>query len=151
MREVIGKTEIALILAEGRDQIEQETKLLLQEVLDHYATGIEVVRLQLLKVDPPSQVIDAFRDVQAAKLDKERAINQAESYRNDIIPRSRGEAQKILEEAKAYKEKIIADARGRSDRFLEVYAEYQKAPSITRKRMYIETMQEVLGLSLIHI
>ena len=133
MREVIGKTKIALVLAEGRDQVEQETKFLLQDILDSYKAGIEIVRLQLLKVDPPAQVIDAFRDVQTAKLDKERAINQAQAYRMGVIPTARGNAQKILEEAKAYKEKTIAEASGKAQRFQEIYAEYIKAPIVTRK------------------
>ena len=145
MREVIGKTKIALALAEGRNQIEQETKAILQEILDSYQSGIEVVRLQLLKVDPPSQVIDAFRDVQTAKLDKERAINQAQAYRMDIIPKARGEAQKVIEEAIGYKEGIIADATGKAERFNKIYNEYAKAPDLTRKRLYIETMEEVFN------
>jgi len=145
MRAVIGKTDIAVALAEGRSQIEEESKTLLQEILDSYKSGVEIVRLQLLKVDPPSQVIDAFRDVQTAKLDKERAINQAESYRNDIIPKARGDAQKNIEEALAYKKEVVADAKGKSERFLKVFREYNLAKDVTRKRLYIETMQEVLG------
>ncbi len=145
MREVIGKTKIALALAEGKRDIEAETKKLLQKILDSYQIGIEVVRLQLLKVDPPSQVIDSFRDVQTAKLDKERAINQAESYRNDILPKARGEAQKIIEDSKAYKEKTVADALGRASRFRQVYKEYSKAKIVTRKRLYLNTMEEILS------
>lgn len=143
MREVIGKNKIALALAEGRNQIEQETRFLLQEILDSYDAGIEVVRLQLLKVDPPKQVIDAFRDVQTAKLDKERAINQAQAYRMGIIPQARGEAQKIIEEALGYKQKVISDSVGRAERFKKIYREYAKAPDATRKRLYIETMEEI--------
>jgi membrane protease subunit HflK len=145
MREVIGKTKIALVLAEGRDQVEQETKFLLQDILDSYKSGIEIVRLQLLKVDPPSQVIDAFRDVQTAKLDKERAINQAQAYRMGVIPTARGNAQKILEEAKGYQEKTIAEANGKAQRFKDIYAEYAKAPIVTKKRLYIETMEQVFS------
>lgn len=145
MREVIGKNKIALALAEGRNQIEQETKLLLQEVLDSYEAGIEIVRLQLLKVDPPKQVIDAFRDVQTAKLDKEKTINQAQAYRMGVIPQARGEAQKIIEEAIGYKEKVIAAAEGKADRFKKIYKEYAKAPDVTRKRLYIETMEEIFN------
>jgi membrane protease subunit HflK len=145
MRAVIGKTDIAVALAEGRSSIELESKELLQEILDDYNFGVEVVRLQLLKVDPPAQVIDAFKDVQTAKLEKEKIINQAESYRNDIIPKARGEAQKIIEEAKAYKSEIVEEAKGRSQRFLELYREYSKSRDITRKRIYIDTMKEVFS------
>lgn len=145
MRSVIGKTDIAVALAEGRSQIEEESKNMLQEILDSYEAGVDIVRLQLLKVDPPAQVIDAFRDVQTAKLDKERSINQAESYQNDIIPKARGDAQKIIEEALAYKNQKIADATGKSERFLQVYREYIRAQDVTRKRLYIETMNEVLS------
>ena len=145
MREVIGKTKIALVLAEGRDQVEQETKILLQDILDSYKAGIEIVRLQLLKVDPPAQVIDAFRDVQTAKLDKERAINQAQAYRMGIIPKARGEAQKVLEQAKGYQEQTIAEATGKAERFKKIYFEYAKAPIVTRKRLYIEAMEEVFA------
>ena len=144
MRDVIGKTNIAVALAEGRSQIEEESKMLLQNVLDSYEAGVDIVRLQLLKVDPPLQVIDAFRDVQTAKLDKEKSINQAESYKNDIIPKARGDAQKNIEEALAYKNAKIADATGKSKRFLQVYKEYSRAKDITRKRLYIDTMTEVL-------
>jgi membrane protease subunit HflK len=144
MREVIGKTPIALALAEGRLQVEDETKELLQNILDSYSAGIEVVRLQMLKVDPPSQVIDAFRDVQTAKADKEREINQAEAYRKDIIPRARGGAEQIIQDAQAYKESVVADAQGKSARFLNVYREYAKAKYVTRKRMYLQAMESVL-------
>lgn len=143
MREVIGKNKIALALAEGRNQIEQETRLLLQGILDSYKAGIEIVRLQLLKVDPPRQVIDAFRDVQTAKLDKERAINQAQAYRMGIIPQARGEAQKMIEEALGYKEKVVAEAVGEATRFKKIYFEYAKAPDATRKRLYLETMEKI--------
>ena len=96
-----------------------------------------------MKVDPPKQVIDAFRDVQTAKLDKERAINQAQAYRMGIIPQARGEAQKIIEEALGYKQKVISDSVGRAERFKKIYREYAKAPDATRKRLYIETMEEI--------
>ncbi len=145
MRAVIGKTDIAVALAEGRSGIEEESKDLLQEILDDYSFGVEVVRLQLLKVDPPSQVIDAFKDVQTAKLEKEKIINQAQSFRNDIIPKARGDAQKIIEEAMAYKSEVVEQAKGRSQRFLKLYREYSKARDITRKRIYIDTMKEVFS------
>ena len=145
MREVIGKTAISLAFAEGRSQIELESKNLLQEILDFYSYGVEIVRLQLLKVDPPSQVIDSFRDVQTARLDKEKLINQAESYRNDIVPKARGEAQKQIEQALGYKKRIVADSEGRAARFKAVYKAYIKAPTVTKKRLYLDMMDEVLS------
>ena len=147
MREVIGTSKIAYVLSDGRAEIELEAKKLLQEVLDSYESGIEVARLQLLKADPPSEVIDAFRDVQTAKADKEKAINQAEAYRNDILPRARGEAQQIIEEALAYKESVVADATGKANRFDEVYQEYRKARLVTQKRIFLQTMEEILESS----
>lgn len=144
MREIIGKSKIAYILSDGRYEIEQEAKKLLQDILDSYESGIDVVRLQLLEADPPVQVIDAFRDVQTAKADKERAINQAKTYSNDIIPRARGDASQIIEDAKAYENQVVEDAKGKASRFLAVYAEYKKAKDVTRKRIYLDTMQEIL-------
>jgi len=101
--------------------------------------------VQLQKVDPPTQVIDAFRDVQAARADKERLQNEAGSYANRVVPEARGEAERILQEARAYKEQMVAEATGQTARFLKVYEEYKKAPEVTRKRMYLETMERVLG------
>ena len=147
MREVIGTSKIAYVLSDGRAEIELEAKKLLQEILDSYESGIEVARLQLLNADPPSEVIDAFRDVQTAKADKEKAINQAEAYRNDILPRARGEAQQIIEEALAYKESVVADATGKANRFDEVYQEYRKARLVTQKRIFLQTMEEILESS----
>ena len=102
-------------------------------------------QVQLQKVDPPSQVIDAFRDVQAAATDKERLQNEAASYANRIVPEARGEAERILQGARAYKEQTVAEATGQSARFLKIYEEYKKAPDVTRTRMYLETMERVLG------
>lgn len=145
MREVIGKTPIARALAEGRFEVEQSTQELLQKILDSYEAGIDVRRVQMLKVDPPEAVIDAFRDVQTAKADREREVNQAETYRNDILPRARGEAEKMLQDAEAYKRQVISHAEGESARFISVYNEYRNAKDVTRKRIYIETMQNILS------
>jgi len=144
MREIIGNTPIAVALAEGRSNIEQRTKELLQTTLDSYGTGVEIVRLQMLKVDPPSQVIDAFRDVQTARADKEREINQAEAYQNDIIPRARGDAARLVQEAEGYKQEVVDRSKGDASRFLAVYQQYKNAKEVTRKRLYLETMEEVL-------
>ncbi len=144
MREVIGKNPIQRILTEGRQPIEDATVALMQQVLDSYNAGITISRANLQKVDPPNAVIDAFRDVQAAKADKERAQNEAESYRNDIIPRARGEAERILQGAEAYKQQVVATAQGEAARFLSVYNAYQQAKEVTAKRLYLETMEEIL-------
>ncbi|MBL6785137.1 MAG: FtsH protease activity modulator HflK [Rickettsiales bacterium] len=147
MREVIGTSKIAYVLSDGRAEIELQAKDLLQNILDTYDSGIEIARLQLLKADPPAEVIDAFRDVQTAKADKEKVINQAEAYRNDILPRARGEAQQIIEEALAYKESVVADAVGKASRFEEVYIEFVKAKDVTEKRIFLQTMEEILQSS----
>lgn len=145
MREVIGKTEIAMALAEGRLDVEVQTQELLQSILDEYESGIQVTRVQLQKVDPPGAVIAAFRDVQAARADQERLRNEAEAYRNDIIPRARGESAQIVQEAEAYKQQIVAKAEGEAQRFLSVYTEYAQARDVTVRRIYLETMEEILS------
>ncbi len=142
MREIIARTPIADALSDGKRRIEQETKTLLQQILDSYGAGVRVVLVQMRRVDPPAQVIDAFRDVQTAKADKEREINQAQAYRNDIIPRAKGEASKITENAKAYKQEVVADAEGQASRFNAIYTQYVKAKAVTKKRMYLEQMEK---------
>lgn len=144
MREVIGKTEIATVLAEGKLLVEQATKKLIQDTLNSYKAGVEVVSVNLLKVDPPAQVIDAFRDVQTARADLETSRNQAEAYRNDILPKARGEAEKMVLDSEAYKQEVIARARGEAARFASVFGEYRQARDATRKRMYLDTMEEIL-------
>ncbi len=144
MREVIGLTKVSDVLAEERSKIETMARASMQTMLDNYQMGVRVMRVQLLRVDPPQEVIDAYRDVQNAKQDKEREINQAYAYRNDIIPRARGEAEKIGQEASAYKYKVVAEATGEAKRFNHIYEEYKGAKEVTKKRMYIETLEEIL-------
>ncbi len=144
MREVVGQTEIATILAEGKLAVEQDAKKLIQATLDSYKAGIEVVTVNLLKADPPAQVIDAFRDVQTARADMETARNQAEAYRNDILPRARGDAQKMVLDAEAYKQEVVARAQGEAARFSSVYNQFRQARDVTKKRIYLETMEEIL-------
>lgn len=144
MREVIGNTPIAAALAEGRSTIESKSKDLLQKTLDSYGAGVEIVRLQMLKVDPPAQVVDAFRDVQTARADKEREINQAQAYQNDIIPRARGDASRLVQEAEGYKQEVIARSKGDASRFVAVYEEYKGAKDVTKQRLYMETMEDIL-------
>jgi len=145
MREVIARSEIQPILTEGRSVIETDTEVIIQEILDEYNSGIQITQVQTQKADPPDQVIDAFRDVQAARADMERSKNEAEAYANDVIPRARGEAQKILQAAEAYKKEVVAKAEGEASRFLSIYNEYAKAKVVTRKRMHLETMEKVLA------
>ncbi len=145
MREVIAKSAIQPILTEGRASIEIETQEIIQAILDEYNSGIEITQVQTQKADPPDQVIDAFRDVQAARADMERSKNEAQAYANDVIPRARGEAQKILQAAEAYKKEVVAKAEGEASRFLAIYNEYAKAKEVTKKRMHLETMERVLA------
>jgi membrane protease subunit HflK len=145
MREVIARSEIQPILTEGRSVIETDTEVIIQEILDEYNSGIQITQVQTQKADPPDQVIDAFRDVQAARADMERSKNEAEAYANDVIPRARGEAAKILQAAEAYKKEVVAKAEGEASRFLSIYNEYSKAKQVTQERMFLETMEKVLA------
>jgi membrane protease subunit HflK len=144
MREVIGHTEIATAFAEGRGKIETDTQKLLLEILDSYGAGIDVTQVQLLKVDPPGPVIDAFRDVQSAKIDLQRLINEAESYRNDVVPRAHGDASRVGQEAQAYRAQIVLQAQGDAARFQSVYEAYKASQDVTARRLYIETMETIL-------
>ncbi|MEM1289183.1 MAG: FtsH protease activity modulator HflK [Pseudomonadota bacterium] len=143
MREVVGRSEIQPLLTQGRQITETAVQELMQEALNSYGAGVEITQVQLLTVDPPSQVIDAFRDVQAARADNERVQNQAQAYSNRVIPEARGEAAVILEAATAYREQTVAEARGQADRFIAVYDEYQAAPDVTRQRLYLETLERI--------
>ena len=145
MREVIARSNIQPILTEGRSLIERDTQDIIQKILDEYQSGIQITQVQTQKADPPDQVIDAFRDVQAARADMERSKNEAEAYANDVIPRARGEAAKILQAAEAYKKEVVAKAEGEASRFLSIYNEYAKAKEVTQERMFLETMEEVLA------
>ncbi|MBV9556533.1 MAG: FtsH protease activity modulator HflK [Pseudolabrys sp.] len=145
MREVVGRSEIQPILTGARQNIENAVQELIQKTLDHYGAGVVIQQVQLQKVDPPSQVIDAFRDVQAARADSERSQNEAQSYANKVVPEARGKAAQITQGAEAYREQTVAEAKGATSRFLQVYDEYKKAPDVTRQRMYLETMERVLG------
>ena len=145
MREVIGRTNIQRILTQERLSIQGGVQDLMQKTLDDYGAGVEITQVQLLKVDPPTQVIDAFRDVQAARADQARIQNEAQAYANRVVPEARGQAAGIVQAAEAYRERTIAEAQGQANRFLKVYEEYRKAPDITRERLYIETLERVLG------
>ena len=144
MREVIGQTDLQSAMTRDRQLVADKTRILLQEILDDYGAGIQVTQVQLLKVDPPSQVIDAFNDVQSARQDKDRKINEAQAYANQIVPTARGDAAKMIQEAEAYKERVIKDAQGEANRFLSVYETYAQAKEVTKERLYLETLEEVM-------
>jgi membrane protease subunit HflK len=145
MREVIGRSDIQPILTGARQVTETAVQDLMQKTLDHYSAGIVITQVQLQKVDPPKQVIDAFRDVQAARIDLDRSVNEAQTYANRVIPQARGNVAKITQAAEAYRSQTVAEATGESARFDKIYEQYKKAPAVTRERMYLETMERVLG------
>ena len=145
IREVVGLTILEDLLTVSRQSVERESRSLLQELLDDYEVGILIQSIQLQDVNPPSQVIDAFDDVQKARQDKERTVNQAEAYRNTIVPEARGEAEKILQEAEGYKNKLIKQAEGEASRFTQVLDTYMQAKETTKKRIYLETLRDVLA------
>jgi membrane protease subunit HflK len=145
MREVIGQSKIQSIFTEGRTEIEDKARVLIQSIVDDYQMGVTITQVQTQKADPPGEVIDSFRDVQAARADLERQRNEAEAYANDIIPRARGEAEEILQNAEGYKQKVIADSEGKAARFLSIQSEYAKAPVVTKQRIFYETMESVFG------
>lgn len=145
MRDVIGRSDIQPVLTGARTTIEASVLELMQKTLDGYGSGVLVQQVQMQKVDPPSQVIDSFRDVQAARADLERLQNEAQTYANKVVPDARGRAAQILQVAEGYREQAIAEAKGQSARFLSVYDAYKKAPDVTRERIYLETMEKILG------
>src|SRR5579883_2330227 len=145
MREEIGRSNIQPILTGARTTIEQTVQQLMQRRLDSYGSGIQITQVQMQKVDPPAQVIDSFRDVQAARSDLERLQNEAQTYANRVVPDAKGSAVQITQAAEGDKQQAIAEATGQSSRFLKVYNEYAKAKTVTRERIYLETMERVLG------
>lgn len=144
MREVVGKRPLTSALTGGKQDIEDANKTLLQATLDSYKAGIQIDRVTLLRADPPQAVIESFRDVQAAKADQERSINEAQAHANEILPRARGEAERILQEAEAYRAEVTNRAEGDASRFKAIYTEYSQAKDITRKRLYLETLEETM-------
>jgi membrane protease subunit HflK len=145
MREIVGKNKMDYVLYEGRADIAARAKLLMQQILDRYKTGISISQVTLQNIQPPEQVQAAFDDAVKAGQDRERLKNEAEAYANDVVPRARGLASRLKEEAEGYKLAVIANAEGEASRFAQVFAEYQKAPQVTRQRMYLDTMQTVMN------
>jgi membrane protease subunit HflK len=145
MREIVGQSTLEDAITKNRAGVEAKTRDLLQRVLDSYGAGVAIAELKMQKADPPKEVIDAFNDVQRARQDQERSVNEAVAYRNDIVPRAKGEAEKLIAEATAYKERVIKDAQGEADRFLSVYNAYLTNKDVTKRRLYLERMQEILS------
>lgn len=147
VREIIGKSEMDFVITGGRSEVVSRSQQLIQEILDQYKTGLVVSQLTMQDAQAPQQVQDAFADAVKAREDEQRLKNEAEAYSNDILPKARGSAARLLEEASAYKEQVIAEAEGETSRFLSILKEYRKAPAVTRKRLYIDTMESVLHKS----
>lgn len=147
LREIVGQSKMESIITGDRGKVEDDTKIELQKVLDEFGSGIELVRVKLQKADPPKQVIDAFNEVQRAKADMERFKNEADAYRNEVLPKARGEAAKRMQNAQAYKESVVNKAQGDAARFISVYNAYKEGKDVTIKRLYLETMEEVLAKS----
>lgn len=144
MREIIGQTDIQPALTDARSKIQADVRAMMQKLLDEYHTGVTINNVQLQKVDPPAAVVDAFNEVQRARQEKEKKKNDAETYRNGIIPRAKGEAVKMIQDAEAYKEQVVSKATGEASRFNSVYQAYKMAPDVTSERMYLEAMEEIV-------
>jgi len=144
IREIVGKSKMDFVLYEGREQVAAQATKLMQEILDRYKTGIQVSKVTMQNAQPPEQVQASFDDAVKAGQDRERAKNEGQAYANDVIPKAKGAAARLLEEANGYRQRVVANAEGEAARFQQVLTEYQKAPGVTRERMYIETVQQVL-------
>jgi membrane protease subunit HflK len=144
-REVVGRTKMDFVLYEGREALAADAGKLMQQILDRYGTGVSISKVNLQNAQPPEQVQDAFDDAVKAGQDRERLINEGQAYANDVIPRARGTSARMLEEAQGYRQRVVASAEGDASRFTQILAEYQKAPGVTRERLYIETLQHVLA------
>ena len=147
MREVVGTSDLQPIIGAGRGEVAERAEDIVQSTLDLYDAGIRVVGLQLQEAAPPTDVIAAFQDVISAEQDAERNALQATGYANRVVPEARGDAVRLLEEARGYRDQVVAEAQGQADRFDSIYAEYAQAPDVTRRRMFLETMERVLGRS----
>ncbi len=147
IREVVGNNDMDLIITEGRAVVGSATKEIMQQILDSYGTGINVVTVNMDEAQPPEEVQDAFEDAIKAREDEQRIINEANAYRNDVVPKARGEGQGLLEQAAAYKTRVVKSAQGETSRFNQLLAEYQRAPEVTRERIYIDTIESVMRRS----
>jgi len=144
IREIVGRTPIASVLAEGRGKVETDTQTLIQAVLDSYGAGLQIQQVQLLKASAPAEVIESYRDVQRAQTDRDTLKNAAEAYHNDVVPRARGEAEQIVQAAGAYQQEVVARAGGDAQRFVSVLNAYRASKDVTAERLYLETMEQIL-------
>ena len=144
LRLVVGQRSIDDVLTDRKEEVQADVQVLLQDILDSYDSGIQILSVRLQEVAPPQQVIDAFQDVNRARQDRETAINQAEAFERDVIPRARGEARRVTEAAEAFRQERIAKATGEADRFRSILEEFNKAPDVTRQRLYLEAMEQIL-------
>jgi modulator of FtsH protease HflK len=145
IREVVGKSKMDFVLSQGRSEISSRVKALMQQILDRYKTGINITTVNLQGASAPEQVQPAFEDVVRAQQDRERFKNEGQAYANDVVPKARGIAARLIEEANGYRQSVISTAQGDASRFRQILAEYEKAPQVTRERIYLDTMQQVLG------
>jgi modulator of FtsH protease HflK len=145
IREVVGRNSMDYIITDGRAEIASETKRIMQEILDSYKTGLNVLQVNLNEAQPPEEVQDAFADAIKAREDQQRIINEANAYRNDIVPKARGDAQAMREDAEAYRTQVVKSSQGETERFTKLLAEYQRAPDVTRERLYLETMEQIMS------
>jgi len=145
MREVVGQSNLQPLLTAGRQQTQEDVQKLMQKTLDYYGAGIKIDQVQLKEVDPPEEVISAFREVAAASQEKETLIKQAQTYADQVTPRAHGDADRIVAAAEGYRDQTVAEATGQAARFLKVYDEYKKAPDVTRERLYLEMQEHVLS------
>ena len=147
LRQVIGRSKMDFVMTEGRDEIAARIKSVIQEIINEYGAGLEVIEVNLQEANPPQPVRDAFQDVTQAREDRERLINEAQAYRNEVLPRARGQSARLREEADGYKQEVIARAEGEAQRFTQLLKEYRKAPDVTRDRIYLDTVESVLSNS----
>lgn len=147
LRQVIGRSTMDFVMTEGRDEVASRIKDTVQSILDQYGTGLEVIEANLQDANPPQPVREAFQDVTQAREDRERLINESESYRNEVLPRARGHSARLREEADGYKQEVVARAEGEAKRFTQLLTEYKKAPKVTRDRIYLEAVESVLSNS----
>jgi membrane protease subunit HflK len=145
IREIVGKSKMDFVLSQGRSEVAARVKVLMQQILDRYKTGINITTVNLQGAQAPEQVQPAFEDVVRAQQDRERFKNEGQAYANDVVPKARGVAARLIEEANGYRQSVTATAQGDASRFTQILSEYQKAPAVTRERMYLETMQQILG------
>jgi membrane protease subunit HflK len=145
MREIVGKSRMDFVLYEGREQIRAQAQKLMQEILDRYKTGVAISQVTMQQAQPPEQVQAAFDDAVKAGQDRERQINEGQAYSNDVVPKARGTASRLLQEAEGYKQRVIANAEGEAARFNQILTEYSRAPAVTRQRMYLDAIQQILS------